>query len=99
MIELPTERADEIYCSALEIKSPDQRRAFLERACLGDMALRAVVEKLLLAQPEAEVFFQEGGVARLPISELAESFANMPDLVAPTVAVDEAFGKVIGAYK
>ena len=102
MIEVPPERAEEIFYSALELKSPDQRKAFLDRACLGDAALRSMVEKLLAAQPESEKFFQEGGVTQLPVGELAESLANAPGLVENIDAltmVDESLGKSIGPYK
>ena len=71
MTEVLTERAEDIFYSALEIKSPDERKAFLDRACQGDAALRSMVEKLLASQPEAEKFFQEGGVVRLPMEELS----------------------------
>ena len=60
-MEVLTERAEEIFYSALEMKSPDQRKVFLDRACQGDGNLRTVVERLLASQPKAEKFFQEGG--------------------------------------
>jgi len=67
MIEVPTEKAEDIFYSALEIERPDQREAFLDRVCKGDAALRSMVDRLLASQPGAEKFFQEGGVARLPL--------------------------------
>ena len=102
MIEVPTEKAEDIYYSALEIKSPDERSTFLERACRGDATLRALVDKLLASQVGAEKFFQEGGVARLPMGELAQSFTDMPGLVENIDALakeDEYIGKCIGPYK
>ena len=102
MIELPAERAEDVYYSALEIAAPDQRRAFLDRVCEGDAALRSAVERLLAVQPAAEQFFQEGGVARLPVRELAQSLADTPGLVENAGALgqdDEAIGRNIGPYK
>jgi serine/threonine protein kinase len=103
MIELPLERAEDIYYSALEIQSPAQRDSFLERACQGDTKLRSMVDKLLAAQPKVEKFFQEGGVARLPLRELSERpFAETPGLVENTRTEgkeDESLGKTIGPYK
>jgi hypothetical protein len=81
MIEVPTEKAEDIFYSALEIKLPDQRKAFLDRSCQGDAALRAMVEKLLTLQPAAEKTFQEGGVARLPMGELAQFITEVTELV------------------
>ena len=102
MTDVPTEKAEEIFYSALEIKPPDQRQAFLERACQGDAGLRAMVDKLLASQAGADKFFQEGGVARLPIRELSQSFADTPGLTENPDALakeDEVIGKRIGPYK
>jgi len=102
MIDVPTERAEDIYCSALEIESPAARKAFLEQACLGNAGLRSTVDNLLAAQAGAEKFFQEGGVARIPLRELSQSLTETPGLgeipEAPA-REDEAIGKWIGAYK
>ena len=102
MIEVPTERAEDIFCSALERVSPDERKLFLDHACQGDAALRLMVDKLLAAQPAAEKTFQEGGVARLPIKELAQSFEEAPGLAENIEALakeDEFIGTCIGPYK
>jgi serine/threonine protein kinase len=102
MIEIPSERAEDIFYSALEIKSSDQRQVFLERACAGNAGLRLVVDKLLLSQPAAESIFQEGGVARMPMNELAAAFTRTPDLmenVGRLAGEDEFVGSIIGPYK
>ncbi|MGA2854741.1 MAG: serine/threonine-protein kinase, partial [Verrucomicrobiota bacterium] len=102
MIEVPTERAEEIFYSALEIKPPDERKVFLDRACLGDAALRAMVDKLLASQPAAEKIFQEGGVARLPMAELSQSLEDSSGLAGDADELadkDEFVGKRIGPYK
>ena len=39
MIEALTQRAEEIFYSALEIPSPEQREVFVDRACGGDADL------------------------------------------------------------
>jgi WD40 repeat protein/serine/threonine protein kinase len=40
---------DSIFCSAIELESPDERRAFVERACGEDADLKQQVERLLHA--------------------------------------------------
>src|SRR5262249_30036773 len=40
---------DSIFCSAIDIESPDERRALVERACGEDVDLRHQVERLLHA--------------------------------------------------
>jgi serine/threonine protein kinase len=102
MIEVPTERAEDVYYSALELTSPEQRMAFLDRACQGDAVLRSLVDKLLASQPQAEKFFQEGGVARFPIGELAQSLVDTPGPAGNIDALaraDESIGTCIGPYK
>src|SRR5580658_4903613 len=102
MIEQPTERAEEIFCSALEIESSDQRQAFLDRSCQGDASLRAMVDQLLASQPGAEKFFPEGGVARLPMKQLSRSLDETPRLADNFDAVakeDDSVGKCVGPYK
>ena len=46
---MPARHADEkaIFLAAMELEAGDQRRAYLDRACGGDLPLRAGVEALL----------------------------------------------------
>ena len=102
MTEVLTERAEQIYYSALEIKSPSERQAYLNDACQGDTALRSVVEKLLASQPQVEKFFEEGSMARLPVKELSQSLAETPGFdkeIRTPATHDEAIGKSVGPYK
>ena len=54
---VPHEKA--VFCEALEIADPEQRRQFLDRACRADPALRERVEGLLALSPGAGNFFQQ----------------------------------------
>jgi hypothetical protein len=54
---IPREKA--VFCQALEIADPEQRRQFLDRACGTDQALREQVEKLLALSQSAGDFFKE----------------------------------------
>src|SRR6185369_4568740 len=55
--EGPREKA--VFCQALEIADPEQRRQFLDDVCGADAALREQVEKLLAISPSAGDFFQD----------------------------------------
>ncbi|HEU6448983.1 MAG TPA: serine/threonine-protein kinase [Verrucomicrobiae bacterium] len=102
MSEVLIEKAEDIYYSALEIASAEQRMSFVDDACRGNDELRSVVKKLLASQDKAEKFFPEGGVARLPVKELSKALTQTPGLVENVellAAEGESIGKYIGSYK
>ena len=80
-----TEKMEDVYCSALEIKSPDERKVFLDRACRGDAGLRLAVDKWLARHAAADKFFQEIDVAGL----LTDTILHLP--------AEEAQGNAGGA--
>lgn len=57
-----TEKAEQIFVSALEMVAKKDRKVFLDRACQGDATVRAEVEDMLALQPQLEKIFPEGGV-------------------------------------
>jgi serine/threonine protein kinase len=53
----PVAREKAVFCQAVEIADPEQRRQFLDQACGADKALRAQVERLLaLSQSAGDIF-------------------------------------------
>ncbi|PTY06446.1 serine/threonine protein kinase [Opitutaceae bacterium EW11] len=91
----------ELFDAASQLSNPDERRAFLDRACAGDASLRKRIEGLLSAQDEAERFFSE--------TRAALSFPDTPALtVDPAAAAgpgkdrfsgEEPVGTRIGRYR
>jgi WD40 repeat protein/serine/threonine protein kinase len=79
-------RANELFVKALELRSDEERRQFLDGVCGGDAALRAEVESLLEASARAGGFLE---------------FPAPPPLLAATVdePIREGPGTVIGPYK
>src|SRR5262249_14815484 len=89
---------DSIFCSAIDIESPDERRTFVEQACGKDADLQRQVERLL------HVHFHGRSILDAPA---ANPFAG-PLLgrgagggaVGPTLdSPAETAGTVIGPYK
>src|SRR2546421_10438789 len=77
-------RVEAIFNDALEIPAPQERAAFLDRACSGDEDLRQRVEALLAEHDAA------ADVLRLPYSQRTlEAFP----------VVSEGPGMMIGRYK
>jgi serine/threonine protein kinase/Flp pilus assembly protein TadD len=74
---------DTIFCSAIDIDSPEERRALVERACAGDANLKQHVERLLHAH------FHGRGILDAPVQPRAT--------VAEPLG--ETAGTVIGPYK
>jgi hypothetical protein len=48
-----------VFFAALEKDSPQERAAYLDRACAGDPDLRRRVEKILAAQVQAGSFLEQ----------------------------------------
>ncbi len=102
MIEALTEKAENVFYAALEIKTPDERREFLERACEENAELRAAVDEMLASQAKAEKFFSKPGVQQVSVAELAATMAEMPGFAGKLESAtlpDEELGKTIGPYK
>jgi hypothetical protein len=62
MSKAMTEKAEQIFASALEIEAKEDLKDFLDRACQGDERVRAEVEDMLALRPQFDKMFPEGGV-------------------------------------
>src|SRR5262245_8777526 len=65
--ETPENEVSEIFADALE-RAPEERAGYLDRVCGSDAALRARVDALIAARPEAQRLFR----ARLAVREFAD---------------------------
>src|SRR5439155_6870686 len=74
---------DSIFCSAIEIESPEERRVLVEQACGDDVDLRNQVERLLHAH------FHGRSILDAPVQPVA----TVDELLRETA------GTVIGPYK
>jgi hypothetical protein len=77
------EPPEAIFAEAIAISSPDQRRQFLEAACLGDGELRRQIEKLVDYHFRAGDFLESAAVADL----------------LPSTPLPEQSGDVVGRYR
>src|SRR5712692_5296489 len=74
-----------VFCEALDRKTPQERAAYLDQACLQSPELRARVEALLQAHAEATSFLQEPA---------GNSIATIDE-----PQITERPGTIIGPYK
>ena len=74
---------ESIYFAALERKSPEDRAAYLDRACGPDPDVRRQVERLLAAEPRVGDFLQPAPA----------------DVTLPEGPDDEWSGTVVGPYR
>jgi tetratricopeptide (TPR) repeat protein/serine/threonine protein kinase len=79
------QRIEGIFWGAARIGSPEEREAFLNRACAGDAEVRRRVEQLLQARSKAEGFLEA------PAANLVATLDEPP--------LGEAPGTVVGPYK
>lgn len=89
-------RREEIFCAALEV-APEEREAYLERACAGDAGLRADVDRMLSKLTGAEEFFQDGPAA-VDVSEIT-ALPGFQDQLGLLSNPEAEVGKQIGPYK
>ena len=97
-----TQREEELFDEARRLGDPVARRAFLDRTCVGETALRTRIDRLLEAALEAERFFTESGPAlALPLVTLTSTRGGTPSLGvgSATVPGEEPVGTRIGRYK
>jgi serine/threonine protein kinase len=88
---------DAVYFTAANLADLEQRRQFLNQACLGNPGLREAVEEMLSSQGDAEHFFKKGGAAlHLPADEIP---AAVTSGIAEKTSLDEQIGTKIGRYK
>ena len=102
MIDASTQRAEEVFYAALELKDSGERRALLERACAGDSDLRALVETMLNSQKDVERFFMDSLPALTPSVEAAGFLAGEYEAVGQNhneSFADAEMGTRIGPYK
>src|SRR5208283_1112315 len=91
---VPHEKA--VFCEALEITDPDQRRQFLDQACGADVALRAQVEGLLALSQNAGDFFKDCAPALEPAPTDAAEVLSAAELASASELPET---KCIGPYK
>jgi serine/threonine protein kinase len=84
---------DALFFAALHVTDSEQRRLFLDQACLDDPALRESVEQLLATHEDADRLIDRGLNA---ITLAAADVHNLPGSV--DLQPDEQIGKRIGRY-
>jgi serine/threonine protein kinase len=96
-----TQREEDLFDAARALTDEAMRRAFLERACDGDAALRERMEALLEAAEEAEAFFAEGRSVVVetvaPLQRLARASLG-PEAAGLNGVGEEPIGSRIGRY-
>ena len=68
---------DSIFCSAIEVESPDERRALVEQACGEDVDLKQQVERLLHAH------FHGRSILDAPVQPVATVDQSPTETAAP----------------
>jgi len=82
---VPEQNPEELFHRALELKDPEKRAAYLDKACAGNAELRAQVDALLRWDSQA------GGFMDLPDRD--------PDATLDATCVPDMTGTQIGRYR
>src|SRR4029450_6581003 len=94
--QVPREKA--VFCEALEITDPEQRRQFLDQACGADKALREGVEGLFAVSQSGGGFFRECRPALEAAAADADS-ARVPLEIKSALEAEPCQSSRIGPYK
>jgi serine/threonine protein kinase len=92
--QVPREKA--VFCEAVEITDPEQRRRFLDAACGADKTLRERVEALLAMSQNAGDFFNE---CRPALEAKVGDAAQVLSAAESALAADPLEARCIGPYK
>lgn len=101
-MDLTRERAEEIFCAAVELNKPAERMAFLEEAYAGDDALRSMVEEMMAEQNTVESLFGKDtppGPGAASLCQVLDEVLNSRESVETTLSEKEDAGQQIGPYK
>src|SRR5262245_28071532 len=74
-------RANELFLQALELRSANERKKFLDEACGTDAALRAEVDALLTASAQAGDFLESPAVEPLVNATMDEPTAEQSSII------------------
>ena len=96
MMDEVTNLAEETFCAALPL-APAERRAYLDRACADNPALRAKVERMLSRHSKADTFFQNSQPG-IDVAQLAEELGS-ETLKAALASSDDEMEKQVGPFK
>src|SRR5436305_1146975 len=86
---------EDIFSAALDRTDPHERTAYLDRACGGDLTLRARLEALLQSHAQAGNFLD---TPVLPNSDTGVYLAP-PDAATQDTSIAERAGSCIGPYQ
>jgi WD40 repeat protein/serine/threonine protein kinase len=87
-------QANELFLKALELRCPDERREYLDRACASDTVLRAEVESLLDAGARAGSFLESPAPAPQLVATVDEPhIAERPDTLMGPYKLLEQIGE------
>src|SRR5687768_16445593 len=86
---------DALFFAALHVTDSEQRRLFLDHACLDDPALRESVEQMLATHEDADRLIDRGRDAIAVAAAEIRDFSGAVDLREQP---DQQIGKRIGRY-
>lgn len=89
---------DALFFTALHITDPEERRAFLNRACAGDDPLRLLIDEMLAAAEGAEQLVNRGLSAIVHSAEDCHALHGSMEHPASAASGNERIGTKIGPY-
>jgi eukaryotic-like serine/threonine-protein kinase len=89
---------DSVFFTALHVTDPEQRRLFLDQACLDNPAMREAVEEMLAVHDDADRLIDRGLTAIALSADDLLDLSSAGDFTDREQQPDQQIGKRIGRY-
>ena len=96
-----SQRADELFFTAMEMESDEERKTFIDQACDGSPELKEELNRLLGWQAGAEQFKELESSTHFSASDIVNTFTDIPEFFSElqtSYPDDNEVGKQIGPY-
>ncbi len=96
-----SQRADELFFTAMEMESDEERKTFIDQACDGSPELKEELNRLLGWQAGAEQFKELESSTHISASDIVNTFTDIPEFFSElqtSYPDDNEVGKQIGPY-
>ncbi|MBN2683960.1 MAG: protein kinase [Pontiellaceae bacterium] len=91
-------RVDELFFAALAIESDEERKAFINKACAENEAVRCELDQLFAAQENTDKWFESNSPVTCSLVSLTQDLLEWPEAAETPQPADDEVGRKIDNY-